>query len=179
MRNNLFQFVSGGIVSPYFLTNDTYKNENKKIDIKIINLEKLYKKRNEFTKNEIDEYLQENKINLESDFINFVYSKITPENLTGLNEYSEIFFEKIDELENRISNGENFQNLIKDLKIKVIEKTNFQPKIPDNNEIESKIYQMRKESNLQVIEHEDFFVLFEIKKIIKGDNEINLNDVIV
>ena len=167
LRNNLFQFVSGGVVSPYFIANDTYKNENKKIDIKIINLENLYKKRNEFTENEIDEYLQENKINLESDFINFAYSKITPQNLTGLNEYSEIFFEKIDELENRISDGENFQNLIKDLKIKYIEKTEFQPKTVNNNKIESKIYQMRNESNLQVIEHEDFFVLFEIKKIIK------------
>ena len=45
LRENLFKYISGGIKSPYFLTNNIYKNENKNITIQFINLEKLYKSR--------------------------------------------------------------------------------------------------------------------------------------
>ena len=38
LQKNLFSYISGGIQSPFFLTNNVYTNEAKKIEIEFINL---------------------------------------------------------------------------------------------------------------------------------------------
>jgi peptidyl-prolyl cis-trans isomerase D len=161
------------VISPYFILNNTFKSENKKIDIKMINLLNLYKKRNEFSEDEINVFFRENKASLEEEFINFSYTKITPENLIGSSEYSEVFFEKIDELENKISNGVSFEEIINDTKIEYIEKINYTPKKSENNKLEKKIYQLRNENKTQIIDENDFFLLYEISKIYKKTPNIN------
>ena len=45
LKKNLLLYISGGIISPSFLTNKTYNEQNKKINIDYINLENIYKKK--------------------------------------------------------------------------------------------------------------------------------------
>ena len=111
LKKNLFAYISGGIKSPFFLTNNVYKDETKKISISYINLENVYKKKEDFLDKEISKFIEENKDTLKEKNISFNYSKITPQNLIGINEYNEIFFKKIDEIENEISNGSSFKKL--------------------------------------------------------------------
>ena len=164
LKKKLFSYVSGGIQSPLFITNNIYKEQTGKIDIEFINLETVYKKN--FTLEEINEYIELNIENLKEEYINFSYAKITPKDLTGTNEFNELFFEKIDEIENKISNEINFLELVKDLKIETTNKSKFKPD-DNSNSIEQKIYQKRNENNIQLIDENEFYVLFKVNNINK------------
>ena len=164
LKKKLFSYVSGGIQSPLFITNNIYKEQTGKIDIEFINLETVYKKN--FTLEEINEYIELNIENLKEEYINFSYAKITPKDLTGTNEFNGLFFEKIDEIENKISNEINFLELVKDLKIETTNKSKFKPD-DNSNSIEQKIYQKRNENNIQLIDENEFYVLFKVNNINK------------
>jgi peptidyl-prolyl cis-trans isomerase D len=99
--------------------------------------------------------------------------KLTPQNLVETDEYNELFFEKIDELENKISNGVKFKDIISKFKIQPTIKTNYISNTK-NDETEEKIYQKRNEDKIQLIDENEFYVLYEINKV----NKIlpNLND---
>jgi len=44
LKKELFTYISGGIKSPYFIANKTFKDNAKKIDLSYINLNNVYKK---------------------------------------------------------------------------------------------------------------------------------------
>ena len=65
-RNLLFFYVSGGIKSPFYITNKSYKSNKKKLDIDFINLNSNYKKEDNFSiDDEIKHLLNENAENVE------------------------------------------------------------------------------------------------------------------
>ena len=70
-------------------TNNIFKEQTKKIDIKYINLENVYKKKEDFTIKELETYINNNKDDLNEDVIDFSYLEITPKNLKT-NEYKNI-----------------------------------------------------------------------------------------
>ena len=43
LKKNLFDYVSGGLISPYFLKNKIYINENKELEIEYFDLNQVYK----------------------------------------------------------------------------------------------------------------------------------------
>ena len=104
--------------------------------------------------------------NLKEEFVDFSYVKITPKNLIGSDEFNELFFKKIDEIENKISNDVSFVEILDDLKIKSIKKEKYKP-INEENSIEDKIYEKRNENNVQLIDENEFYVLFKINNINK------------
>jgi len=166
LRDNLFTYIGGGIKSPFFITNNIYKAETKKLDISYINLINIYKKKESFTNKEIQSYIDENKDQLKNDHIDFSYIKLTPKNLAESDEYNKFFFEKIDQIENKIHDGEKFKDIIAGLKIQPTIKTNYFS-INDGDETEEKIYKKRNENKVQLIEEKEFYVLYEIDKINK------------
>ena len=116
-NQKLFSYVSGGIKSPFFMTNNIYKKQTKKINLEFINLATIYKKEEDFSDDEIKFFINENKDQLKEEHLDFSYIKISPQNLIGSKEFNELFFKKIDELENNILNDVPFNNLIKEIKI--------------------------------------------------------------
>ena len=124
-RKKLFSYVSGGIKSPEFVVKRIYKEQNSKLDIEYIDLEKIYKKKKDFTIEDVNRYINLNSKDLKEEFIDISYAKITPKDLIGVNEFNELFFKKIDEIENKISNDVNFNEIIYDLKIKITQKKKF------------------------------------------------------
>jgi len=173
LQKNLFSYISGGIKSPFFITNNTFREQTKKLNIKFINLINVYKKKESFSNDEMQSYIDENKDQLKNEHIDFSYLKLTPQNLVETDEYNELFFEKIDEIENKISNGVKFKDIISKLKIQLTIKTNYISN-SKNDETEEKIYQKRNEDKIQLIDENEFYVLYEINKV----NKIlpNLND---
>ena len=164
--NKLFLYINGGVKSPFFMTNNIFKEQTKKIDIKYINLENAYKKKEDFTIKELETYINNNKDQLNEDFIDFSYLEITPKNLIGSDEYNQTFFEKIDQIENDLLNGLEFNALAKKIKILPTTKKNY---ILNNssNDIEKKIYKKRNESKTQLVEENDFYILYKINNIKK------------
>ena len=175
LQKKLILYLNGGIKAPFFITNNIYKKKTKKIDLDFVNLENVYKKKENFSDDEIKTFINENKEQLKEEYVNFTYIKIIPQNLTGSEEYNELFFKKIDKIENDISNGVGFNELINELKIKPIKKTNYITN-KKNNKIEEKIYNLRNKSKIQIIEENEFYVLFEINQINKILPDLNDNN---
>ena len=173
LKKNLFDYVSGGLISPYFLKNKIYINENKELEIEYFNLDQVYKTNT--SKSEIDKFIKENEDNLKEELIDIKYTKITPKTLLDINEFNDDFFKKIDEIENSIFNGSKLNEIQKlhNLKIEVV--SNFNNAM-DSDEILQEIYSKRKEDKTQIIDKNDFYLLYEIsniKKILPDLNDLN------
>ena len=169
LQSELFTYISGGIRSPDFLIKNFFLEETKEIEVEYINLESIYKK--EFNSKEIEEYLKNNEKEFTKDVIDATYAKITPETLVDTKEYSNEYFEIIDEIENRVLNNEDI-NLISEtynlklVNVKEIEETNKEIFLND-------IYKKRNENKIQIIDKEDYFLIYEIKSINKQKPDLS------
>ena len=163
LQKNLFDYIGAGSVSPQFLIKKLYEEENKRLEIDFINLESFYKSKNSFTENELNDFIQVNKDQLKVEYLDFDYIIINPQNLIGVEEFNQSFFDKIDQIEIDIANGVGFKEIINDFDIKPVNKSNFRFS-PDLNGIEKKIFEL-KNNKIDIFENGDDFVLFEISKI--------------
>ena len=173
LKNKLLAYISGGIKSPYFIANKTYKDETKQIELSYLNLSNVYKKKDEFTNIEISTFIKENEEKLKKELIDFSYIKITPQNLVQGTEFDNNFFSKIDELENLILNGSNIKEISSSFGLKVKQIKDF---IDKKNEepIFSEIYLKRNEEKIQIIDKNDYYLLYEINNIKKVLPEKNI-----
>ena len=164
LKENLFNYISGGIKSPYFLKNKIYINENKKIEIEFLDLDLVHDKT--ATKLEVEDFIKNNQEILKIDFIDVTYAKITPKNLIEIDEFNDEFFKKIDEIENNILNGSNIREINEVYNLKLNEINNFILN-DDSDEILEEIYSKRNQDKIQLVDKNDYYVIFEISNINK------------
>ena len=164
LKKKLFAYVGGGIKSPYFLNNKIYINKNKEVEIKYLDLDTVYN--TETPETEIEQFIKDNEENLKEEVIDFSYAKITPSNLIDSDEFNNEFFKKIDEIENSILNDYSIEDIRKiyDLKIEYLSNYNNEDK---NNEIFKEIYEKRNDEKIQLLDKNDYYLLFEVTKINK------------
>ena len=170
LQIDLFQYINGGVISPRFLTKNKFIEESKLINLKFINLEKIYK--SSFTNDEVNNYIKENQDELKKNYINLEYAILSPENLTESNEFNENFFNQIDNIENDIFSGENINNLASKYNLKLIKLNNYAGENNDKKFLKD-IYNKINEDGVEIIESENFFVLYEIKEINKKLPNLN------
>jgi len=163
LQKELFTYISGGAKSPKFLINKYFLESNRKLDIDFIDLNKFYKKADEFTDQEINKFIDENSEKLKQDFVDFSYVIITPKNLIGLDEFNQAFFDAIDEIDNKISKNIDFKTIINDLNIKPIIKKDY-INLENKKTIENKIYNLR-EDKIEILENNGTFILYQIDNI--------------
>jgi peptidyl-prolyl cis-trans isomerase D len=163
LQKQLFSYISGGAKSPKFLVDKYFIENNRKLNIEFINLNKFYKKNNEFTIEEIKTFINENSETLKQDFIDFSYVIITPKNLIGVDEFNQTFFDAIDEIDNKISKNVDFKSIINEMKIDPIAKKDY-ANLENENTIESKIYNSRK-NKIEILEDQGTFIFYQIEKI--------------
>ena len=160
LQKKLFTYISGGAKSPKFLVKKHFIENNRKLDIEFVSLNKFYKKNEEFSNQEIKKFIHENKEKLKQDFIDFSYAIITPKKLVGIDDFNQAFFDAIDEIENKISKNIDFKTIINEINIKTISKKDYI--YLDNKEtIENKIYNSRK-NNIQILEDNGTFIFYQI-----------------
>ena len=164
LKKKLFAYVGGGIKSPYFLNNKIYINKNKEVEIKYLDLDTVYNTKT--PEIEIEQFIKDNEENLKEEVIDFSYAKITPSNLIDSDEFNNEFFKKIDEIENSILNDSSIEDIRKiyDLKIEYLSNYNNEDK---NNEIFKEIYEKRNDEKIQLLDKNDYYLLFEVTKINK------------
>ena len=163
LQKNLFDYIGAGTISPKFLIDKLYKEENKKIEIDFINLKNFYKKKENFTDLELNNFIEENKDQLKVDYLDFNYVVINPQNLIGVNEFNQSYFDKIDQIDVDIANGLKFETIVENFNLKVIKKKNFKFST-NNNEIENKIFELRN-NNFDIFEIGDDYILYNIGNI--------------
>ena len=171
LQKKLFNFIGAGTVSPQFLITKLFKNENRKLEVDFVNLESFYKKKDEINDQDLVKFINENEDRLKVEYIDFKYSIINPQNLIGVNEFNQEFFDKIDKIENDILNGIDLNSIISEFNLNLKIVTNY--KYSDKSDtIEKKIFE-NKNSKFDIIETEENFILFKIDNIQEKKPDIN------
>jgi len=174
-QKKLFDLIGAGTVSPRFLVNKLYELENKKLNIDFIDLENFYKKDEEITNEDLLNFIDENNDQLKVEYIDFKYALINPQNLIGINEFNQEFFDKIDQIENSILNGIKFDAIISEFNLnsKKINDYKFTEK---GDEIQKKIYEVRN-NNFDIFENKDNYVIYKIENVEQKKPDLNDNQI--
>jgi len=180
-KRQLLSFLSGGIVLPDSLVEDMFKKENQIKTIKYINLEKFHSGKKP-SKEKIKELYDKNKKFFVEEFKTINYAEITPQSLTGENEYNETFFKQLDILENKVLDGQTFADTVKEnnFNIITINKVNANKEDANNKKIDfvsnslfKKIYSIKNINIPEIIKLSNKYFLAEIKLIEKNNKSIN------
>ena len=180
-RRQFLSSLSGGIVIPEILVVKEYRKENQSKTIKYIDLEKYHSK-NKATEESKKELYDRNKNVFFTEFKTLNYVEITPEKISGSNEYNENFFKQLDIIENNILDGQSFSetvsnNNLKSLSVKMInskkedENKNKINNLSDN--LFNKIYNLNKINSPEIINVDSKYYLAEISKINKKFRTFN------
>ncbi|MDC0518184.1 hypothetical protein OAN68_03495 [Candidatus Pelagibacter sp.] len=129
------------------------------------------KKKENISDESLRNFVNENIDQLKVDYIDFSYAVINPVNLIGVDEFNQSFFDKIDQIEIDISNEVDFNDILSDLKIKSINKTNFKFS-NDENEIEKKIFALRN-NKLDIFENDNNYIIYKINKTEQKGPDLN------
>ena len=124
-KRQLLTFLSKGILLPETLIKKEFENENQIKTIQYLKLDELYKKV-QIEDETIKKTYESNKDLFTQEFKKINYTELLPNNLIGQKEYNEAYFEKIDEIENAILDGNKMAYFIKkfNLMLSVIDETN-------------------------------------------------------
>ena len=170
-QKNLFDYIGAGTVSPRFLVKKLYEEENKKLNIEFIDLNDFYSKKEDISDVDMEKFIKENEDLLKIDYLDFSYAKITPQNLLGVDEFNQAFFDKIDQIEIDISNDVNFKTIVNELKIESTTIKNFRFS-EDKDQIEKKIFEL-KNSPFDIFENENEYILYKINKSEERTPDLN------
>tara|TARA_Y100001935_G_scaffold56344_1_gene47086 strand:+ start:106 stop:1518 length:1413 start_codon:yes stop_codon:yes gene_type:complete len=170
-QKNLFDYIGAGTVSPRFLVKKLYEEENKKLNIEFIDLKDFYSKKEDISDVNMEKFIKENEDLLKIDYLDFSYAKITPQNLLGVDEFNQAFFDKIDQIEIDISNDVNFKTIVNELNIKSTTIKNFRFS-EDKDQIEKKIFEL-KNSPFDIFENENEYILYKINKSEERTPDLN------
>ena len=162
LQKHLFDFIGAGTITPDFLIDKKFEENNKTIEIEYFNMENLYKIKEDYSQDDIQRFVDENKDQLKREYIDFKYVILNPKNLIGVEEFNQEFFDEIDKIENNISQGNTFNSLIKNLDIDIIEVNEFSP--DDNEQQNESLIFSKRSSKIDLIESGDNFLLYNIEK---------------
>ena len=175
LQKHLFDFVGAGTVTPSFLIEKNFEENNKSLDIEYFDMETLYKTKEDYTANEIKVFIDENKDQLKREYIDFKYVILNPKNLIGIEEFNQEFFDEIDSIENKISQGNTFNSIIDNINVDIVKVTEFAPS--SSKQINENLIYSKKTSKIDLIESGDNFLLYNIDN--EYDKVPNLQDEII
>ena len=162
LQKHLFDFIGAGTITPNFLIDKKFEENNKTLEIEYFDMENLYKIKEDYTQADIQKFIEENKDQLKREYIDFKYVILNPKNLIGVDEFNQDFFNEIDKIENNISQGNTFNSLVENLEIDIIEVNEFSPD-GDEQQNENLIFSKRS-AKIDLIESGDNFLLYNIEK---------------
>ena len=174
-RRQFLSALSGGIIIPELLVKKEYRKENQTKKIKYINLQKYHSKNKPSVESKKELY-ERNKNVFFKEFKNIRYAEINPLDVSGSKEFNEIFFKKLDIIENNILDGKSFDESVKTNNLKVIslEKVDANKENENKKKVEKlsdklfkKIYNLKSIETPEIINLENKYYLAEISKIEK------------
>ena len=166
LKKKLFTYIGGGIKSPYFLVNKNYRDQTKKIEIDFIDLNSIYINKDNISLNDVENHVSKNKELFLVDQIDILLIKLSPENVTGELEFTDNFFTKIDEIEELIASNININEISKKFNLKIEIFNDYYPG-QNKDQLLQDIYKIRNEQALNLLDKDDFFLLYEVKNLKK------------
>jgi len=111
LRKQLFDLIGGGVLPTNFMVNNLYDKIYQERNIDLINLNDVYKKNLKISDDEINNHYNKNKNDFNYIYKTINYIKLNPKNVIGKDEFNDLYFEKIDEIDDAIVQGENINNI--------------------------------------------------------------------
>ena len=185
-RKQLLDLISGGIKPSLSMVNLKYNEINQKRSVDLIKLNNFLNTKIKISDEEIKKYYESNKQKYKIIKKTIKFNKINPKNLIGSDGFDSLFFEKIDEIEDLIVDGENVTDISKRYNLsnpeeKFFFQSNFQKKTNYGedfpNELVDRIFKIDESQPTILEERNDEYFIIEL---IKTDENINLsNDPII
>ena len=170
-RRQFLSSLAGGIVVPEMLVEKEFKKENQTKTIEYIDLEKYHSK-NKPSRESLKELYERNKNIFFVELKSIRYAEIKPELISGSADYNENFFKQLDLIENKVLDGQTFDETTVANNLKIIEfnKINANKEDENKNKIEklsdnlfNKIYNFKNTQSPEVINIEGKYYLAEVK----------------
>ena len=185
-RRQFLSFLAGGITIPNILVENEFNKENQTKTIKYINLEKYYSSKKP-SEEKIKELYDKNKNLFIEEFKSIQYAEINPQIISGNTEYDKAFFKQLDILENKVLDGQSFEEASKENNLKIIKiksingskKNKNDKKIKDlSDNLFKKIYSIKNEKSPEVLKVDGKYFLAEIESIERVNKPMDDSDVL-
>ena len=170
-RRQFLSSLAGGIVVPEMLVEKEFRKENQTKTIEYIDLEKYHSK-NKPSRESLKELYERNKNIFFVELKSIRYAEIKPELISGSADFNENFFKQLDLIENKVLDGQTFDETTVANNLKIIEfnKINANKEDENKNKIEklpdnlfNKIYNIKNTQSPEVINIEGKYYLAEVK----------------
>ena len=185
-RRQFLSFLAGGITIPNILVENEFNKENQTKTIKYINLEKYYSSKKP-SQEKIKELYDKNKNIFIEEFKSVQYAEINPQIISGNTEYDKAFFKQLDTLENKVLDGQSFEEASKENNLKIIKiksingskKDKSDKKIKDlSDNLFKKIFTIKNEKSPEVLKVDGKYFLAEIESIERVNKPMDDSDVL-
>ncbi len=176
-KRQLLSYLSGGIEIPNLLVQYEYNKENQTKKIDFINLKKFYEK--PISEKKIKDVFDKNKSFYTVTLKDFRYTELTPSKIVGEKEFNENFFNKINQIENKILDGIDFDEIVADYNL------NFNTSgLIDNNgnskiskKLAQSMFALKNENTSEFINLDKKYYLVEMTRASEKQKDINDKDV--
>ena len=185
-RRQFLSFLAGGITIPNILVENAFKKENQTKTIKFIDLEEYHSNKKP-SQERIKELYDKNKNLFIEEFKSIQFAELTTQVISGSDEYDEAFFKQLDILENKVLDGQSFEESSREKNLKIITINSIDGNKKDkNNEIIKnlsdnlfkKIYLIKNEKIPEVLKVDNKYYLAEIKSIERNNLPITDSNVL-
>ena len=185
-KKQLLNFIGGGIFPPKFIVNNSYNKINQKRNIQLINLEHIFIQDYDFSEKEIKSYYDDNNNKYKEIFKSVKILVINPKMLIEANEYNDLFFKKLDELNDAIGEGKSFNQIINNYNLQgdntyKINKDgkNINSEIIKNipKNLIKNIFSLEDSESLAFVEIDDKFFIVELLKTESVQKDIKVKEV--
>ena len=173
-KEQLLDFIGEGIVPSNFLVNITYDKINQGRNIEVINLNDVFKQKLNFSENQIEAYYNQNKDIYKDIYKSVKFIKLYPKNLTSSDEFDDLFFQKIDEIDDLIVEGKNLDFILNRFNLESSKSATFNTSGKNKNsdtendlpnELIKKVFNINEIEPTVLIEHKDKFYIIELTKV--------------
>ena len=173
IRDQLLNFISGGIKSPDFLIDQEYDSKNQIRNILSIDLNKYYKEKLIISDSEIREYYKNNINQFSENYKAIKFSKITPKSIIGKNEFNNLFFEALDNIEDLIASELTIEEISNKFDLPIVQTELFNINGKKTNEetinilspkIIKKIFKLAEFNNVVLLSDDENYLLINLNK---------------
>ncbi len=185
-KRQFLSLLGGGITIPKILVENEFKKENQTKTIKYLDLNNYHSLKKP-EQSEIEEFYDKNKKFFLEKIKTIQYAEIAPLNISGKNIYDENFFKQLDILENKVLDGQSFEEAAaeKNLKVIAIENVTSDKKDKNNKKLKDlsdklfkKIYMISLEKTPEILKVDNKYFLAEVKSIKENAKSLEDPDVL-
>ena len=172
-KKQLLNLIAGGIAPSEFLISSVYNKMNQKRNIEIINLNDVLKKKLTFAENKIQSYFDTNKDFFKEMYKSVKFLELTPKKLTDNDDFNDLFFKSIDEIDDLIIQGKDLNYFIKKFNLEKAKLFTFNKYGKDKNsnvledfpeDLIKSVYDIDDSEPTVLIENKNKYFLIELVK---------------